>query len=157
EEALPRLVEVSELLDRHPVTLSWYWRLPLQLDLTEAWLASGDLKQARAEADRGLELTGATAERTSRSLAYVVSAHVARREQDRHREESDLQKALTEIHGFDVPLAAWRVNAAIARMYRENGESDLAGKHLEAARVIVRSLADSLPAGGKLQQSFLGS
>jgi hypothetical protein len=42
----------------------WYCRMVLEAGLTDLWLAKGDLTQARPEAERFLELTLATAERT---------------------------------------------------------------------------------------------
>ena len=45
--------------------------------LTYVWLAKGDVMQAGPEAERFLELTLATAERTWQALAWETSARVA--------------------------------------------------------------------------------
>ena len=50
--------------------LDWYWRMLLESALTEVWLAQGDLAQARAQAERFLQVTLATEERTWQALAW---------------------------------------------------------------------------------------
>ena len=48
------------------VIVDWYWRMQLQSSLTEMWLAKGDLKQARIEAEKFLEVSLVTAEAPGR-------------------------------------------------------------------------------------------
>ena len=75
--ALEHLSTARNAMDQQMVIVDWYWRMQLQSSLTELWLAKGDLKQARTEAERFLEVTLATAERTWQALAWDANARVA--------------------------------------------------------------------------------
>ena len=155
EAALNKMLALRDAIDRRPVNLSWYWRMPLQLDITEAWLASGNLAQARAEANRSLDVTLAAADRTWQELAWEGSARVALLQEDRTRAERDLEKALAAMQGFDVPLAAWRVHATAASVFRE--DSGRRRQHLESARAVVQRIAASLESRPALRQTFLSA
>jgi len=50
--------------------LHWYWRMNAQLGLSSVWLASGDLRKARLEADRFLQSALSTAEPNLQALAW---------------------------------------------------------------------------------------
>ena len=150
DRALDQMAELRDEVAEHPVMLSWYWLLPLQLDVANAWLAKGDLAAARREADRAVELTQKAADRTWQALAWDLSARVALQEMDLSRAKSDLKNALEAMQGFEIPLAAWRVHATAAGVYRSN-------EHLQASRWIVEALAQSLDSRPALQGIFLAS
>src|SRR3989442_12756054 len=86
----------------------WYCRMMLEEALTELWLAKGALTHARPEAERFLELTLATAERTSQARAWETSARDAMEERDLHRARNCIDRALAVMEGFEVPLAFCR-------------------------------------------------
>ena len=102
--------------------------------LTDVWLAKGDLKQAGPEAERFLELTLATAERTWQALAWEASARVAMAGGDHHRASTCIDNALSAMEGFEVPLAAWRVHASAAELETRRGNQRAAGRHRCARR-----------------------
>jgi hypothetical protein len=83
--AADQLMAARDEMDRQPVIHDWYIRMMLAQALIDACLAKGDLTAARPEAERFLELTLATAERTWQALAWEASARVAIARGDHHR------------------------------------------------------------------------
>src|SRR5208337_4327923 len=144
--ALEHLLTARNAMDQQMVVIDWYWRMQLQSSLTELWLAKGDLKQARTEAERFLEVTLATAERTWQALAWDANARIAMAQRDLERADECVKNALSTMEGFEVPVAAWRVHATAADLYRGSGKSKEAVHHRELCRATILKLADSLPA-----------
>ncbi len=157
EEARRQLAELRDEVDECPVVFSWYWRMPLQVDLVSACLAAGDVSQARIEAGRLLDLTQQTEEHTWRALAWEASARVALEEVDGERAERDVARAIEEMEGFEVPLAAWRVHATAAVMYGRTGHREQERLHREVSRRALQSLADSLETRPELRRTFVSS
>ena len=144
-------------MDRRSDLSDWYWRMPLESGLTELWLAEGNLAQARHQAERFLSLTLTTAERTWQALAWEANARVALAELDAPRAQECIAKALSTMEGFELPLAAWRVHATAAGLFRDAGDRDLAERHLALSRETIMKLADSLPADEPLRSTFLST
>jgi hypothetical protein len=71
--------------------------------------------------------------------------------------EIALPRGLSTMEGFEVPLAAWRVHATAAELYRggDNGES--ADHHSELTRATIVKLADSLAVEEPLRKTFLSA
>jgi hypothetical protein len=144
-------------MDRRPVIHDWYCRMMLEGALTELWLAKGDLTQARPEAERFLELTRATAERTWQALAWEINARVAAAERDFQRAQNCIDQALSTMEGFEIPLAAWRVHGTSAELYARTGNKDAAEQHRALSRATILRLADSLPDDEPLRGRFLSA
>jgi hypothetical protein len=144
-------------MDRLPVIHDWYSRMILQGALSELWLAKRDLAQARLEAERFLELTRATAERTWQALAWETNARVATAERDFDRAQNCIDHALSTMEGFEVPLAAWRVHDTAAELYARLGNNAAAEQHRALSRAPIRRLADSLPHDEPLRGRFLSA
>jgi hypothetical protein len=144
-------------MDRQPVIHDWYIRMMLGQALTDAWLAKGDLMQARAEAERFLDLTLATAERTWQALAWEANARVGVAGGDHHRARTCIEKALSTMEGFEVPLAAWRVHAMAADLNRRQGDERAAGRHRSLGHATVLGLANSLVDHARLRATFLAA
>ena len=155
--ALEHLLTARNAMDQQMVVIDWYWRMQLQSSLTELWQAKGDLKQARTEAERFLEVTLATAERTWQALAWEANALVAMAQRDLERAHECITKALSMMEGFEVPLAAWRVHATAAELYRLSEKTEVAERHGELSRAAILRLADSLPAEEPLRKTFLSA
>jgi len=143
-------------MNQQMVIVDWYWRMQLQSSLTELWLAKRDLKQARTEAERFLEVTLVTAERTWQALAWDANARVAMAQRDFERPHECITNALSTMEGFEVPLAAWRVHATAAELYRGSEKSKEA-HHRELGRATILKLADSMPADEPLRKIFLSA
>jgi len=157
EAAAQHLLAARGEMDRRPVIHDWYCRMMLEGALTELWLAKGDLTRARPEAERFLELTRATAERTWQALAWEMNARVATAERDFQRAQNCIDHALSTIEGFDVPLAAWRVHGTAAEVYTRLGNKAAAEQHRALGRATILRLADSLPDDEPLRDRFLSA
>jgi tetratricopeptide (TPR) repeat protein len=155
--ALENLLTARNAIDQRMVILDWYWRIQLQSSLTELWLAKEDLKQARIEAERFLQVALATAERTWQALAWETNARIAIAELDLDRARDCTAKALSTMEGFEVPLAAWRVHATAAELHRASDNIESANHHRELSRATILKLADSLATEEPLRKTFLSA
>ena len=71
-----------------------------QLGLSNVWLASGNLRKARLEADRFLESALSTAEPNLQALAWEVGARVAMAEKDWKGAEEKIEKGLAVLQKY---------------------------------------------------------
>ena len=144
-------------MDRQTLFFGWYWRIPLAAGLTGLWLAKGDRARARLEAERFLELSLATAERTWQGLAWEANARVALADQDYGRARECIGKAVSTVRGFEVPLAAWKVHATAAHIEEESGNLESARFHRDLSRATILRLANSLSEQQPLREIFLSA
>src|SRR5215468_11248134 len=135
----------------------WYWRMNAVLGLSNVWLASGDLRQARLEADRFLESTLSTAEPNLHALAWDLEARVAMAEQDWKRAEENIEKGLAVLDKFEIPTTAWRVHATRSDLYRQTRDETAAEAERARAEAIILALADSFAADEPLRHTFLAA
>ena len=157
ESAREHLLAARADMDRPGPTCTWYWRMPLEHAITELWLAKGDLAQARPQAERFLAITMATAEHMWQALAWEANARIAIVEGSLDRAHECVVQALQTMEGFDVPLAAWRVHATSADVFRLRGDSALADRHCGLSRETILRLANSLAADDPLRNTFLSA
>ena len=61
------------------------------------------------------------------------------------------------MHGFEVPLAAWRVHATAAHLEEESGDLESARKHLNLGRATIMQLANSMEQREPLREMFLSA
>ena len=73
DRALDELLDARDHMNNQNVMMDWYFRMPLELALTEVWLGKKDLIRARQEAELFLNSATATAERTWQALAWEVN------------------------------------------------------------------------------------
>jgi DNA-binding winged helix-turn-helix (wHTH) protein len=157
ERALKHLMAARDGMARQMVIRDWYWRMPLEASLTELWLSTGDLDRARTQAQRFLDVTLATAERTWQALAWEANARVAMAELDLARAQYCVANAVSTMECFEVPLAAWRVHATIAEFHERNGNAGFAKDNRALSRAVILKLAGSLPAEEPLRKTFLSA
>ena len=157
DAAVGHLLAARSEMEEKPVIHDWYCRLMLQGALTDLWLAKGDLRRARPEGDRFLELALATDERTWQALAWEASARLAMAERDLSRAQSCIDHALSTMEGLEVPLAAWRVHGSAAQLCTRAGQDAAAGRHRELCRATILQLADSLLEHPSLCDTFLSA
>ena len=146
----------SSAMDQQ-MLLYQYWQMPLMAGLTELWLANGDRARAQLEAERFLEMSGATEERTFQGLAWEVNARIALANRDSCRARECIGKAVSTVQEFEVPLAAWRVHATAAHIAEESGNLQSARWHGDLSRVTILQLANSLPEREPLREIFLSA
>jgi hypothetical protein len=132
-------------------------RIPLQLELVEAYLAKRDLPRARLEADRMLEAVLVTADAPGKPWPGT-QAHAWRSTKETSLMLTAKSKnALDTTRGFDVPLASWRVHKTAALVSSINGNTGMRDFHSVHAREVVFSLFKSLDSHSALQQTFRSS
>jgi hypothetical protein len=139
------------------VFLDWYWRMQLELALTQQWLAKGDLASAQSEAAQLLDLALSTGDRTWHGIAWEISARVALATGDKDRALGCITTAVSTVEGFEVPLAAWQVHATAADINMRLGRQGASDSHRDASRVTILRLADSLTGHETLRETFLGA
>jgi tetratricopeptide (TPR) repeat protein len=157
ESALEHLLAARADMDRSAIIFTWFWRMRLESAFTELWLAKGDLAQARPQAEKFLAIALETAEHTWQVLAWEVNARVAIAELDQMRAQDCIAKALSAMEGFETPLGAWRVHATAFELCQDSGDPDSAERHLALSRETIMKLANSLPAGEPLRETFLSA
>lgn len=135
-----------------PALLHWYWKMPLEKAWSELAIKQGDLAAAREHAQRFLELSLATAERTWQALAWEVNARIALLEHDQAGAEESITNALKAMDGFDLPLAAGPVHCTAMKVFPQAAEH-----HRKLAAQAVLRLANSLNGFDNLRKIFLHS
>ena len=121
------------------------------------WLAKGDGARARQEAERLLEISLATEERTWQGLAWEINARVALANRDQSHARDCIARGISTVQGFEVPLAAWQVHATAADVEGQSGNLESARLHRDASRATIMQLANSLPEQEPLRKIFLSA
>jgi DNA-binding winged helix-turn-helix (wHTH) protein/tetratricopeptide (TPR) repeat protein len=137
--------------------LLWYWRMNAQLGLSNAALASGNLRKARLEAERFLHSALSTAEPNLQALAWEAGARVAMAEKDWKGAEEKIEKGLAVLQRFEIPTTAWRVHATRSDLYRQANDETAAEAHRARAEAIILALANSFTPEDPLRHAFLAA
>jgi DNA-binding winged helix-turn-helix (wHTH) protein/tetratricopeptide (TPR) repeat protein len=137
--------------------LHWYWRMQAQLGMANAWLASGDLGSARAEACRLLESALATADPNLQVLAWDLRARVAIAEKNWNDAEESAQKGRSILAKFELPTVAWRLYQTSWDLNRHLKNEATAEAQRKCAEQFVLKLADSFAPQEPLRATFLGA
>jgi len=157
DRALDDLLGARDQMNGQKIMMDWYYRMPLELALTEVWLGKKDLIRARQEAELLLNSATATAERTWQALAWEVNARVAMAEIDLKRAQDCVSRALVVMEGFEIPLAGWRVHATAAEVSQRAEDIESSQRHREISRVAILKLANSLAPEDPLRKTFLST
>ena len=155
DDASRSFTQVLEPKERTRFFLHWYWRMSAQLGLSNVWLASGNLRKARCDADRFLQSALSTAEPNLHALAWDVDARVAMAEKDWKGAEEKIEKGLAVLHKFEIPTTAWRVHATRADLYRLTRNNRAAETARARAEAIIVALANSFAPDDPLRHAFL--
>jgi DNA-binding winged helix-turn-helix (wHTH) protein/tetratricopeptide (TPR) repeat protein len=137
--------------------LHWYWRMNAGLGLSNVWLASGNLRKARIEADRFLESALSTAEPNLHALAWELQARVAMAEKDFRGAEETIEKGLAVANTFEIPTTAWRVHATRSDLYRQAQNETAAEAERARAEATILALANSFAHDDPLRDAFLAA
>jgi hypothetical protein len=76
---------------------------------------------------------------------------------DYSRARDCITNALSAMEGFEVPLAAWGVHAAAAKLFENTKNKTLARQHNELSCATILKLANSLTTGESLRRTFLSA
>jgi tetratricopeptide (TPR) repeat protein len=137
--------------------LHWMWRMTAQLDLSNAWLLSGNILNARIEADSFLKSALSTADPHLQALAWDLKARVAMAENDWTAAQECIQQALAIIDKFEILVAAWQVHATAWQLYRHATEHQKAERHRERAERCILKIANSFAPDEPLRATFLSA
>ena len=89
-----------------------------------------------------------------KALASELNARVAFADHDSLSSRQHIQNALAIVEKFDLPVAAWRVNAAAWELYPNQEESE---RHRAVARDTLLNIANSFDADEPLRASLLSA
>jgi DNA-binding winged helix-turn-helix (wHTH) protein/tetratricopeptide (TPR) repeat protein len=137
--------------------LHWWWRMNARLGLGDVWLASGNLRQARLDADRVVQFALATAEPNLHALAWNLDARVAMAEKDWKGAEEKIEKGLAVLCTSEIPTTAWRLHATRADLYRQAKDATAAEAQRARAEATILALANSFAPDEPLRHSFLAA
>ncbi|HXJ05211.1 MAG TPA: AAA family ATPase [Candidatus Acidoferrum sp.] len=157
DEALQNFRQVIDKDVTPKFFLHWYWRMQAQLGLTNVWLASGNLRNARTEAARLLASALSTDDPSLQALAWEVNARVAIAEEDLKRAEERIQNGLSILAKFEIPLAAWRLLGTAWDLYGRLKNDKVAEAHRKSAETYLLKLANSFAPGEPLRATFLAA
>jgi hypothetical protein len=115
----------------------------------------GNLRNARAEADRFRESALSTAEPNLQALAWEVAARVAMAEKDWNGAEDNIEKGMEILERFEIPTTAWRVHVTRSDLYRHAKNDTAAEAHRASAEALVLGLANSFAPDEPLRDVFL--
>src|SRR5262252_5401502 len=137
--------------------LHWFWRMTAQLGLSNVWLSSGNLANARGEADAFLESALATADPHIRALAWEMKTRIAIAEQKWEQAAGHLREALSIVESFAVPVAAWQVHATGWDFYWLVNNAAAAERNRASAEAHILAIANSFVSDDPLRRSFLSA
>jgi predicted ATPase len=137
--------------------LHWIWRMTAQLGQSNVWLKSGNISNARLEADGFLESALSTADPHLQALAWEMKTRVAMAQKDWMGAREYVQQALAIVDKFKVPVAAWQVHATAWRLYRQAKEHKAAEANRALAEACILEIANSLADDEELRRSFLSA
>ena len=137
--------------------MHWYWRMVAELGLARAWLGSGNLTNARVEANHLLEGALSAADPRLQTLAWEMQTRVAIAENDLTGAEESVRAALAVLEKHALPISAWRVHAAASEVFRLQKNKDLAERHRAQAEAGIHALAETFPKSEPLRATFLAA
>ena len=137
--------------------MHWFWRMHAHVGLVRAWLHSGEIANARVEADRVTETARGIDDPNLQALAWEASAQVAIAESHWTDARQGIDRAFAAVARFGVPISAWRVHATASELYRKLGQSEEAALQRERALAHIAALAESFAPEEPLRLAMLGA
>ena len=143
--------ETFERVDRFardPATSAWMrfrYSIRLCASLGELALARGDLDQARAHAERCLELATRTNARKNLVKGWRLAGEVASAARKWDEAERALHEARAIAEAIGNPTQLWRTYAALARFYAEQRKGEAARRAAVDAGRVVDGVLGALP------------
>ena len=157
ERAIECFRQVADARSNGKFFLHWIWRLTAQLGLTDAWLASGNLSNAREACDLFAASGLAAPDPHLRALAWDAKARVAMASQSWEEAREHIDRAVSALEGFAVPMAAWQVHATAREWHVHAGDDRTAETHRAASERHLLAVVDSFAADEPLRASLLAA
>lgn len=134
------LAAAAREMDNQPSLLDWYWRLTIEWGWVNIALGEGDIAEAATYAERLLQQAEQTGERTWRAFAWDAMARVALRRGAYAEALEHVGSGLAASHGYETPLATWRLHDTAAAAHRAMGNSEKAAEAAERRMAAQRDL-----------------
>jgi DNA-binding winged helix-turn-helix (wHTH) protein/tetratricopeptide (TPR) repeat protein len=144
DRALLWLGNIRGQLERERFFMDWVWRMPLLHEMSQCFLALGELDLAREHARALYEVASLPRERTWKALAIAQLVEIAMAVGDLQEAEEQLGLAFETIDGADAPLAEWRVFATAACLNEQLDRKELALLYWTSSAETLHRLAESI-------------
>jgi len=156
-QALEHFKHVQDLEVSTKFFMHWAWRMMAQLELSNAWLLSGNMQNARTAADGFLESALSTADPHLQALAWELKTRVAMAEDDLKGARECIQQALAIVDKFEILVAAWQAHGTAWQLYRQVKEHKTAETNRERAETCILKIANSFALDEPLRATFLAA
>jgi hypothetical protein len=120
------------------------------------WIARGDLQRAQVEASASLEVANRALLRKHIAWGRKLTGDIAAMQDRMDAARQEYDAALRILAEYPCPTVEWRIRQARADLARRMGETSLADDHLACSRIIMESLAASVP-DDRLRRTLLRS
>jgi DNA-binding winged helix-turn-helix (wHTH) protein/tetratricopeptide (TPR) repeat protein len=157
EESRKCFERVRDLTVTPKFFLHWHWRMHAAVGTTEAWLGTGDVANARREADDFLESALSVADPNMRVRAWEIKSRVARAENDFESTRQHIANAFAILDRFAAPMVAMRAQAAAWDLYSSAGEHAKAEEHRRRAKELIMRVADTFEHDEPLRKLLLSA
>src|SRR5262249_20685698 len=137
--------------------LDWYWRMLGLYGARKAHLATGNLGKDGRDAHPFLQAAQSCADRSLQGLAWAVKAQVIQAEGRWEDARDCIEKALSTMKDFEIPIFAWRVQIMASDFYQGSKDSKAAERHRENAKTLILQLANSFDQEDPHRESLLSA
>jgi len=154
-EAVEHFRRIQDLDEHTKFFMHWEWRMTAQLELSNAWLLSENVGNARTAADGVLKSALATSDPHLQALAWDLQARVSLAENDLSGASASIEKAFAIIDSTEIQGAAWQTCATASQIYQRLGQFAVAETFRSRARASISKIADSFEPDEPLRATFL--
>jgi tetratricopeptide (TPR) repeat protein len=156
-EAIEHFRHVQDLDEHTKFFMHWEWRTMAQLELSNAWLLSGNIVNARTAADGFLKSALSTSDPHLQALGWELQARVAIAESDLQSARESIQQALAIVDKSEMLVAAWQVYGTAWQLYQRVKEHKTAETYRERAETCILKIANSFGPDEPLRATFLAA
>jgi DNA-binding winged helix-turn-helix (wHTH) protein/tetratricopeptide (TPR) repeat protein len=156
-EAVEHFRHVRNLDEHTKFFMHWEWRMMAQLELSNAWLLSGNIVNARTACDGFLKSALSTSDPHLQALGWELQARVALFESDVQGAQESIQQGLAIVDKYEILVAAWQVYATAWQLYRHIKEHKTAETNRKRAETCILKIANSFAADEPLRATFLAA
>jgi tetratricopeptide (TPR) repeat protein len=156
-EAVEHFRHVQNLDEHTKFFMHWEWRMMVQVELSNTWLLSGNIVNARTAADGFLKSALSTSDPHLQALGWELQARVAIAESDLQSARESIQQALAIVDKSEILVAAWQVYATAWQLYRHVKEHKTAETNRERAETCILKIANSFAPDEPLRTTFMSA
>ena len=129
----------------------------VQAELSNTWLLSGNIVNARTAADGFLKSALSTSDPHLQALAWDLQARVAVAENDLQGARESIQQGLAIVDKFEILIAAWQVYGTAWRLHQRVKEHKTAETNRQRAETCILKIANSFAADEPLRTTLLSA